>query len=705
MEVMSYITEQDVILKCENEHEIYSHVSKIETVTCYECTIPKRRNMNLLDYIKSAGPRGEYLGVKDENGNFVIKIPGKISHTDAWYRCSKGHDFKTSFFLVRKGKWCTVCLDNGERTIAEYDNICKRKVEYMGVLENNEIRRLVPHHTSEPSHWKCKTCGLIFQSNYEDIIGGKWCPVCPRNVKKTVQHYHLLLEIVSRDGKYMGAVNAQGVLIADAIPKNTLSKDATWMCNVCGTMWRTSYNTILYGAWCPCCTKSRYDKTPFTIEDYHKVCDGKGYYMGAVIDGEVHPDKIPNNMSCTNARWICETCLTEFNTAYHTIQSGCWCKKCSGYSKRTLDDYHELPEKLGYNLIYMGVKLDDGSYDNTIIPPNSTSSTAHWKCCDCGYERPGSFDSIAYVIQNSCPKCSCHTKKSVEDYDRLLIERGIDGKYLGVRNGDSYSRETVDSKSKSCWLCNVCGTEFERAYVDVKSSYFCRQCLSDNIIRNNSSAHVKRNLEEYIALPNQVHRNGSYLGLEQEGGTFLLEIPRDARHKASWKCNDCGMVFQMTYFNIKIGCWCQFCNKKSEAKLMRFLLEHFSIVKREYTNELFRITQKKMLARFDFYLEHNGHKVLIEIDGGHHFIQVWNWKSPDYYRERDTIKVLTALNNGYRVVRIFEDDVRTDKIIDGEPWQNALLNAIQTDDSDLWFLASNLSVYSKHIQDLGDNIK
>ena len=48
-------------------------------------------------------------------------------------------------------------------------------------------------------------------------------------------------------------------------------------------------------------------------------------------------------------------------------------------------------------------------------------------------------------------------------------------------------------------------------------------------------------------------------------------------------------------------------------------------------------------------------KIIIELDGAQHFIQVSNWKSPKETIENDIEKMRLAVYNGYYVIRIEQE--------------------------------------------------
>ena len=60
---------------------------------------------------------------------------------------------------------------------------------------------------------------------------------------------------------------------------------------------------------------------------------------------------------------------------------------------------------------------------------------------------------------------------------------------------------------------------------------------------------------------------------------------------------------------------------------------------------------------YDFAIEEN--KIIIELDGLQHFVQVSNWNSPDKIQQRDKYKMKQANDNGYSVIRITQEYVVT----------------------------------------------
>lgn len=131
---------------------------------------------------------------------------------------------------------------------------------------------------------------------------------------------------------------------------------------------------------------------------------------------------------------------------------------------------------------------------------------------------------------------------------------------------------------------------------------------------------------------------------------------------------DCGEEFKMTPNNaIFGGQWCPYCKKKTEAKMMKWLEIQFpkSKIKREWKPCIYKDgfeCKNPDTGRnlpFDFYLPHL--RVIIEIDGPQHFVQVHNWKSPEETKKIDEYKEKLAIRNGLTLIRVLQTDVYYDE--------------------------------------------
>ena len=104
---------------------------------------------------------------------------------------------------------------------------------------------------------------------------------------------------------------------------------------------------------------------------------------------------------------------------------------------------------------------------------------------------------------------------------------------------------------------------------------------------------------------------------------------------------------------------------KTEQKLQDHLLIDFPLLQRECTPQW---SNKK---RYDFIIPEL--QIIIELDGPQHFIQISNWETPDTQFTNDLEKTMIALDNGYSVIRIIQEDVLNDTY----DWYNELYTIIQ----------------------------
>jgi very-short-patch-repair endonuclease len=97
---------------------------------------------------------------------------------------------------------------------------------------------------------------------------------------------------------------------------------------------------------------------------------------------------------------------------------------------------------------------------------------------------------------------------------------------------------------------------------------------------------------------------------------------------------------------------------KTESKLLNILQDYYYYSDIIVQFKMNNCKIKKDLF-FDFLIEE--HKIIIELDGPQHFKQVSNCKSPEKIQKRDKYKMQCANENGYSVIRLYQEDVWKDK--------------------------------------------
>ena len=77
---------------------------------------------------------------------------------------------------------------------------------------------------------------------------------------------------------------------------------------------------------------------------------------------------------------------------------------------------------------------------------------------------------------------------------------------------------------------------------------------------------------------------------------------------------------------------------------------------------------------YDFYIESDDVKIIIELDGAQHYKQVSNWSTPLHNQIRDKIKERLATKHDINIIRLNQEDVFNDK----GNWEKELLQYIDS---------------------------
>ena len=120
--------------------------------------------------------------------------------------------------------------------------------------------------------------------------------------------------------------------------------------------------------------------------------------------------------------------------------------------------------------------------------------------------------------------------------------------------------------------------------------------------------------------------------------------------------------------NIAFNRWCPLCVNKTEKKVYEKLKFIYPNLERQFKTKWCKNIN---CLPFDFVL--GEYKLIIELDGPQHFIQISNWQSPEQTRERDKYKLQCANNNGYSIIRLLQEDVYYDTY----DWFDELIKSIE----------------------------
>jgi len=199
-------------------------------------------------------------------------------------------------------------------TSVDYNKVCEGKGEWIGIF---------PKDSRTHTRWVCDACGLCFKATYHNIQQGRWCRDCSYRKRADKQRFtnEDYNKICEGKGEWIGI-----------LPKDC-DACTRWVCDMCGLCFEMRYRSVQQGQWCgDCANRKHADEQRSTNEDYNKICEGKGEWIGI----------LPKNSNiCT--RWVCDACGLCFEMRYRGIQQGQWCPPCSkSRSEKLVRAYFEI---------------------------------------------------------------------------------------------------------------------------------------------------------------------------------------------------------------------------------------------------------------------------------------------------------------------------------------------------------------------------
>mgnify|MGYP001286764731 CR=1 FL=1 len=279
-------------------------------------------------------------------------------------------------------------------------------------------------------------------------------------------------------------------------------------------------------------------------------------------------------------------------------------------------------------------------------------------------------------------------KKKVIPFEKSFASHPKSQFWHPTLNGNIKPRDvSLNSHTKYWFKCNVCNHDFDITLGNVNChNVWCGYCNNKIRCDNINCNHCFKN--SFASHPKSVFWHPTLNGHIKPRNIALND------NKKYWfKCNECNSDFDIILCDVNSGRWCRFCTNKTEQKLKIFLENNYTYkIIKEFKKEWSRNPNTKQFLRYDFCFSEI--KLIIELDGRQHFEQVSNWGCPDEQKKTDIYKMKVANENGYKIIRILQEDV----LYDRNDWQNKLTEIISK------FIEDNNSIYNYVcIGDIYDN--
>ena len=277
----------------------------------------------------------------------------------------------------------------------------------------------------------------------------------------------------------------------------------------------------------------------------------------------------------------------------------------NNYGNGILGYYNDSPKQF-LKSIFPDYEWIDWKFEHTTNgfwqDTNNHKLYADWLGKELGYTKPEDwYDITQNIINNNygCGLISNYYNNSPIQFLREIYPHyeWLEWKFKSTSNG--YWQDINNHKTYAEWLGKKLGYTKPDDWYDI--------CYS--VIKNNCGCGI-------------LHYYNSY-----------TEIPKLVYPEYEW---------DKTKFYIY----------KTEAILYNLLITIYPTCIRQFTPEWVKP------KRFDFCIPE--YKIIIELDGRQHFIQVSNWSSPESQFENDKYKEKCANDNGYSVIRLLQEDVFDD---------------------------------------------
>lgn len=253
-------------------------------------------------------------------------------------------------------------------------------------------------------------------------------------------------------------------------------------------------------------------------------------------------------------------------------------------------------------------------------------------------------------LKQGCPKCGLfkQVQKRTKTLDKF-IEDSI------KIHGDKYDyskSQYINDNSKIIIICKEHG-EFEQKVSNHLQGKGCNMCA--DVLRVLKKV---KNINNFILDAKNIH------GDKYEYNNVIY---KNSITHVLVTCKKHG-DFKITPSNLLKNKGCPLCVNKGETKLFNNLINYYNSLK---YNCKFEWCKNIKCLPFDFIIPEL--KIIIELDGCQHFMQVSNWTTPNKQFINDKYKEKCANENGYSLIRILQTDVYFDKY----DWLKELLETIE----------------------------
>ena len=260
-------------------------------------------------------------------------------------------------------------------------------------------------------------------------------------------------------------------------------------------------------------------------------------------------------------------------------------------------------------------------------------------------------------------------KKAADEFEEKANAKHGKGRY-------TYDNvDYVTATTPVMITCSVCSRDFPQTPDNHLQGRGCPDCRLEKI-REVNRRQRKKAADEFEEKATAKHGKGRYTYDNVDYVTAITPV--------MITCLACSRDFPQTPNSHLRGNGCPTCYYKTEKKVYDILINHYPGLTFQFKANWCKNPETGRYYPFDFCIKEKS--VIIELDGIGHFEDVEHWKSSFEDRHRvDLVKQVAANENGFRVIRLLQEDAWSDKY----DWLTELLGNIEDDTKQNIFMCKN----------------
>ena len=517
------------------------------------------------------------------------------SHTKAWWKCSKEHEWQAPVNNRNKGRGCPYC--SGNIVLKGYNDLQTINPTLAQEWNYEKNDNLKPEdftaNSGKKVWWRCSK-GHEWQAAISSRITGHGCPYCAG--KKVLKGFNDLLTVNPIVAKQWNYEKNNGLTPAEVTPNS--NKKVWWKCGK-GHEWQATISSRNAGRGCPICTSERNTSFPeyaimyylikYDLDVIHSYRE-KGYELDIYIpsrkiaieyDGGLwHKNRtkkdLEKNFKCkkdgiklyrireglpplndSSVDYIVQKSQKDLEKAIEVIFSEIIGVNIDIDLERdiiAIENLREYTEKEN-SLLHSNPELSkEWNYEkNGNIKPEHFSANSGkkvWWRCSKGHEWQATISSRN--TGHGCPYCA--GKKVLKGFNDLLTVNPFVAKEWDYEKNDNLKPEnfTANSNKRVWWKCSK-GHEWLATIANRNDGYGCPYC---------SGRYAVKGEDDLLTVNPTLAKEWNY---EKNGNLKPENFTEKSGQKVWWKC-DKGHEWQSRIADRNRGRGCPYCSGRYTIK-------------------------------------------------------------------------------------------------------------------------------------------